>query len=74
MSNLLYTELLKMKGSKMFLISLLGGLVSPILTFFMLIGYHNQNPDTILSFESFFSQTHLFIVFITGNMLLGRYF
>ena len=55
----------------MFLISLLGGLVSPILTFFMLIGYHNQNPDTILSFESFFSQTHLFIVFIIGNMLFA---
>ena len=60
-----------MKNSKMFLISLLGAFVSPILTFFMLIGYHNQNPETILSFKSFFSQTQLFIVFIIGNMLFA---
>jgi len=71
LGNLIYTELIKMKRSKMFLISLLGALVSPVLTFFMLIGYNNQNPDTILSFKSFFSQTHLFIVFIIGNMLFA---
>lgn len=55
----------------MFLLSLLGGLVSPLLTFFMLLGYHQQRPDEPLTFESFFNQTHLFISFLVGTMLFA---
>ncbi len=71
MIRLLYTEIFKMKNSKMFLISLLGALVSPVMTFFMLVGYKRQNPDSILSFGSYFNQTHLFIAFVIGNMLFA---
>ncbi|AZO95446.1 ABC transporter permease [Halocella sp. SP3-1] len=71
MNSLVYTELLKMKNSKMFLLSLLGGIVSPLLTFFMLLAHHQQNPAETLTMKSFLSQTHLFIAFLVGTMLFA---
>ncbi len=55
----------------MFLVSLLGALVSPLLTFFMLLGYHSNNPDEPLQFLNLFEQTHLFITFLVGIMLFA---
>ncbi len=71
MANVIYTEILKMKKSRMFLLSLLGGIVSPLLNFFMLLAYHQQNPDETLTMESLFNQTHLFIVFLVGTLLFA---
>lgn len=62
---------MKMKNSKMFLVSLLGGIVSPLLTFFMLLAHYQHNPDQTLTLDSFFNQTHLFIVFLVGTMLFA---
>ena len=67
----MYTELLKMKGSRMFLVSLLGAVVSPLMTFFMLLGYHSDNPDEPLLFINLFNQTHLFITFLVGILLFA---
>ncbi|HLV10460.1 MAG TPA: ABC transporter permease [Halanaerobiales bacterium] len=71
MFNLLYTELLKMKNSKMFLVSLLGSLVSPLLTFFMLTENSKNYPDKNPILENFFEQTQLFIAFLVGIMLFA---
>ena len=60
-----------MKNSKMFLLSLLGGIVSPLLTFFMILARQQRNPAETLTIESFLSQTHLFIAFLVGTMLFA---
>lgn len=70
MFSLLYSELLKMKGSKMFLVSLSGAAVSPVLTFFMHSSYHQNKPSSP-TFDELFNQTHLFIVFLVGTMLFA---
>ena len=47
--NLLYCEFLKLKRSKMFLISVLGAMVAPIMVFAGLVKAKITEPDKILS-------------------------
>ncbi|ACL69232.1 bacitracin ABC transporter, permease protein, putative [Halothermothrix orenii H 168] len=55
----------------MFIIGLLGGAVSPVLTFFMLLSYRQQSPDRVVALEEFFDQTYLFIAVLVGTMLFA---
>ena len=71
MLNLVYTELMKMKRSKMFLISLLGAAVAPVMMFFMMITYRDQSPGVEVTFERYFNQTHLFVSLLIGTLLFG---
>ncbi|SHJ11045.1 bacitracin transport system permease protein [Geosporobacter subterraneus DSM 17957] len=69
--NLLYTEMMKMKGSKMFLVSLLGAAVAPVMVFFMLITYRDRSPGVEILFSNFYNQTHIFIALMIGSLLFG---
>ncbi|MDZ5471282.1 ABC transporter permease [Bacillus sp. 31A1R] len=72
MVNLLYTELLKLKRSKMFFISILGASVAPILivvaSFLHLKTKTNAEP---ILFEELFFQGNLYTVIIIGVPLYG---
>lgn len=72
MVNLLYTEFLKLKRSKMFLVSIFGAAAAPFMCF---IGYYvyiqNHHPGSTVEFNKLFSQTNLYIILMLGILLYG---
>ncbi len=71
MLNLLYIEILKLKRSKLFMVSLLGAMVVPVMIFFMLTSMRARNPQSIITFENYFRQTDMFILLMIGTLLFG---
>ncbi|RKD29071.1 ABC transporter permease [Thermohalobacter berrensis] len=71
MTDLIYTEILKLKRSKMFIVSLAGSTVAPILNFFLFISMRARRPNGSYTFSDYFQQTNLFIAFIIGTLLFG---
>jgi len=69
--NLLFIEIVKLKRSKLFMVSLLGAMVVPIMMFFMLTGMRARNPENIITFENYFKQTDIFILLMIGTLLFG---
>ncbi|MVO99060.1 ABC transporter permease [Paenibacillus lutrae] len=72
MASLLFTEFLKLKRSKMFLISILGAAVAP---FMVVVATWVQlqtkaNPPVVL-FEQLFYETNLYVVLVIGVPLYG---
>lgn len=72
MVNLLYTELLKLKRSKMFLISLFGAIVAPFIVVIASIIHLESNESTSpILFTELFYQTNLYTVVVIGVPLYG---
>jgi bacitracin transport system permease protein len=66
--NLLFTEILKLKRSTMFLISIIGAAVAP---FMVVVATYIQNPSPPVLFDELFYQTNLYTVLIIGIPLYG---
>ncbi len=71
MVNLVYTELLKLKRSMMFLMSLVGATATPLLCFIGFMGMRAREPWTVLEFQKLFGETDFGIVFLTGVPLFS---
>ncbi|WP_028559731.1 ABC transporter permease [Paenibacillus pinihumi] len=71
MVDLLYTELLKLKRAKMFLVSIIGAAAAPLMIF---IGYLDRKakvPDEPVQFADAFTETNLYVVLLIGTLLYG---
>ncbi|UOY91531.1 ABC transporter permease [Ectobacillus sp. JY-23] len=68
MGDLVYTELLKLKRSSMFLISMLGAMVAP---FMIVVAAHVQTSGPRADFRELFYQTNLYTVLVLGVALYG---
>jgi len=64
--NLLYCELLKLKRSKMLLISFLGALVTPSMMIADGIKIHYSKPDTIITFADLYDSCSLYTMMLFG--------
>ncbi|MED4455727.1 ABC transporter permease [Metabacillus fastidiosus] len=72
MVNLLFTELLKLKRSKMFLISILGAMVAPFMVVVASYIYiKTKNPVQLITFVELFSEANLYTVLVIGVPLYG---
>lgn len=70
--NLLYTELLKLKRSKMFFISILGSVVAPFMVVVAsYVHMRTEDPAQLITFSEIFSDTNLYTVLIIGVPLYG---
>lgn len=71
MVNLLYCEFLKLKRSKMFLISILGAMVAPIMVFAGLIKAKITQPEKIITYWDMLEQTNLYMLLLFGIIVYG---
>ena len=71
MFALLYCEFLKLKRSKMFLISVLGAMVAPIMVFAGLIKAKITEPDKIITYLDMLAQTNLYVLLLFGVIVYG---
>lgn len=71
MFALLYCEFLKLKRSKMFLISVLGAMVAPIMVFAGLIKAKITEPDKIITYLDMLEQTNLYVLLLFGVIVYG---
>ncbi|WP_226668060.1 ABC transporter permease [Metabacillus litoralis] len=71
MVNLLWTELLKLKRSKMFLLSIIGAAVAPFMVVVASYIYMQTKADVYVAFEELFYQTNLYTVLVLGVPLYG---
>ncbi|PDX97525.1 ABC transporter permease [Bacillus pseudomycoides] len=70
--NLLYTELLKLKRSNMFLISIIGAAVAPFMVVVAsYVHIKTKNPNPTILFDRLFSDVNLYTVLIIGIPLYG---
>jgi bacitracin transport system permease protein len=70
--NLLYTEFLKLKRSKMQLISTVGASVVPFMVVFAsYIQMKTENPSPIIKFHELFSNANLYTILVVGVPLYG---
>lgn len=69
MADLLYCEILKCKRSKMFLLSLLGTIPAPLMSFVSYIQMKIERPEKIVTMEIMFSNTNLYITLLIGMLL-----
>lgn len=72
MVNLLYTELLKLKRSKMFLISIIGAAVAPfMIVFASYVHMKTDKPSTPITFYDLFYDANLYTFLVIGVPLYG---
>lgn len=72
MAELLYTELLKLKRSKMFLISIFGAAVAPLMVVVAsYVHMKTSQPTLSISFDELFNETSLYTVLVVGVPLYG---
>ncbi|WP_028544715.1 ABC transporter permease [Paenibacillus taiwanensis] len=71
MADLLYTELLKLKRAKMFLVSVIGASAAPIMMFIAYLNMKSKTPDEPISFELSFYNTNLNVLLLLGPLLYG---
>lgn len=71
MVNLLYTELLKLKRSNMFLVSIVGAAVAPFMCFIAYVMQKAKRPDIPIEISQFFSDTNLYVLMLIGVLLYG---
>lgn len=71
MVSLLYCELLKLKRSKIFFISILGSMVAPIMVFVGLIKGKVENPGMIITYADMLDQTNLYVLMLFGVIVYG---
>lgn len=71
MVDLLITEILKMKRSKMLRVSLAGAAVAPLMVCVAYCSARSRYPEKTVGFETLFSETGMFMVLLIGTMLYG---
>ncbi|MBY0115565.1 ABC transporter permease [Paenibacillus sp. FSL R5-0623] len=72
MVNLLYTELLKLKRSKMFLLSIIGAAVAPLMVAAaMFVQMKTKEPYLVAQFSVLMSNTSIYAVLVIGVPLYG---
>ncbi|MEB9670284.1 ABC transporter permease [Bacillus anthracis] len=72
MVNLLYTELLKLKRSNMFLISIIGAGVAPFMVVVAsFVSLKTKHPTPTIVFSQLFGEVNLYTVLIIGVPLYG---
>ncbi|XEC94881.1 ABC transporter permease [Paenibacillus tarimensis] len=72
MVNLLYTEILKLKRSRMFLLSIIGSAVAPFMVVVSTyIHIKTKKPTLFVSFEEIFFDSNLYTVLLVGVPLYG---
>jgi len=69
--NLLYTELLKLKRAKMFLVSVIGATAAPIMMFIGFMNSKSLHPDEPITFDVSFYNTNLYVMLLIGTLLYG---
>lgn len=70
MINFIQTEFLKLKNSKLFIFSLLSGLVPPFLMYVGVLEMQAEHPDFILHFSQMFVETHVYMAGLFAVFLL----
>ncbi|MDK8182844.1 ABC transporter permease [Paenibacillus sp. UMB4589-SE434] len=71
MVDLVYTELLKLKRAKMFLVSVIGASAAPIMMYLAYLNMKSKTPDEPISFELSFYNTNLNVLLLIGPLLYG---
>ncbi|KKO55378.1 ABC transporter permease [Paenibacillus sp. DMB20] len=71
MVDLVYTELLKLRRAKMFMVSLIGAAAAPFMIFIGYLGYKAKNPGKSVMFSEVWSQTNLYATLLIGTLLYG---
>ncbi|MCR8645449.1 ABC transporter permease [Paenibacillus sp. N1-5-1-14] len=71
MVNLVYTELLKLRRAKMFMISLIGAVAAPIMVFIGYLDNMAKNPGKPVLFSDVWSDTNLYVTLLIGTLLYG---
>jgi len=71
MKKIVKAELLKLKRSNMFLVSIIGAAVAPFMCFIADIAKRNERPDIPVNFGEFFSETNFYVLMLIGVMLYG---
>ncbi|WP_422486851.1 ABC transporter permease [Gudongella sp. DL1XJH-153] len=71
MVNLLFCEFFKLKRSKMFLISILGAMVAPIMVFAGLIKVKITEPEKVITYWEMLGQTNLYMLLLFGIIVYG---
>ena len=69
MLNLVHCELLKLKRSKMVLISILGGLSTPCLMFAEALQNHFRHPERMITLSDIYSNSLMYVMLLT-NMVI----
>ncbi|MBS4536296.1 ABC transporter permease [Clostridium sp. D2Q-14] len=76
MVNLIRSELLKLKRSKMIIISILGAMVTPIMVFVGVLKAKFTTADKIVTYADIFSESNLYIMLLFGVIVytvIGSY-
>lgn len=71
MVNLIQAEILKLKRSNMFFISLIGAAVAPLMWLITHYSYSLQHPEAIMTYEKAFGDINMFITLLIGTLLYG---
>ncbi|WCF10888.1 ABC transporter permease [Paenibacillus thiaminolyticus] len=71
MVNLVYTELLKLKRAKMFVVSLIGAAAAPAMVCIGYLDYMATKPGMPVLFSEAWSQTNLYTTLLIGTLLYG---
>lgn len=66
MDDLIYCEFLKLKNSKMFLISILGAIVTPLMIFAGILKAKLSNESKAITYTDIFEQSNLYVMLIFG--------
>lgn len=71
MRDLILVEVLKLKNSKMFFISLAGAAVAPVFWLMTHYGYQLKHPEVITTADKAFYDINMFITLLIGVLLYG---
>lgn len=71
MIRILAAELLKLKRSKIFSVSILGILSSPLMNFLLYLAIKKQLPEKSITLYNYLRQTNIFVTFLIGTLLFG---
>lgn len=66
MVDLLRCEFLKLKRSRMILISFLGALATPVMVFVGAIKFRIEKPGSVITYSSFFTQCNQYMIMLFG--------
>ncbi|MGL5256683.1 MAG: ABC transporter permease [Proteocatella sp.] len=66
MVSLLQCEFMKLKRSKMTIISILGAMVNPFMILVEILKERSNNPDVIVTYSGIFSQSNMYMILIFG--------
>lgn len=66
MVSLLQCEFMKLKRSKMTIISILGAMVNPFMILVEIFKERSNNPDVVVTYYNIFSQSNMYMILIFG--------